>query len=568
MRMSQWLVRPARQGPRQALTTAHRLLTQAGYIRETAPGLFAALPLQRQALDRLAAVLRAEWAPLGAEEWRLPRPQFAADAASPTLLGGRPAFEITDRRGARLTLAGPQDGLVLPLLAREISSYKQLPRRIFQMVEAFQDDYRAGAGLASAREIFVLQAWTFDATEAEMANTLRLLIRLLERVCRRAGLDGRWVDAGRPGAEGPPARRLVTPREGGPEEVLYCAACGYAALSAVAVSRIITHARQEVPQPRQMVHGPGLVQTKPLAEFLNIPHWKTTKLLLFEADDEPVAVMVRGDCDVNEAKVRRRLGCRRLALATPERVRQLTGAEVGYAGPIGLPDEVRLLADEATRERVNFECGANRTDHHYINVNFQRDLPRPEFGDFRQAAAGHLCARCQTGRLAVESVLELGEVVPWGTVLTRLAACNFLDDSGRQQPAWMTALTMDLTALLAAVVERHHDAAGIVWPAGVAPFQVHLVGLNLDDPEVYPAAERLYAQLQDEGLAVLFDDRDARAGDKFRDAELLGMPVLLTLSRRTHQAGQVELRFRHQTDKTLLGLEPALARIRRFLLQG
>ncbi|MBN2431006.1 MAG: hypothetical protein JXQ27_05995 [Acidobacteria bacterium] len=568
MKMSQLLVRPARQGPRQALTAAHRLLIQAGYIRESAPGLFAALPLQIQALDRLTAILRAELTQLGAEEWRLPRLQFAADSASPTWLGERSAFEIMDRRGARLTLAGPQDGLVLHLLAREINSYKQLPRRIFQIVPAYQDDYRSVLGLVSAREISVLHAWALDANEADTANTMRLLTRVLERVCRRAGLDGRWVDAGRPGAEGPPARRLVTPQEDGPEEVLYCAACGYAAMTSVAVSRIITHGREEEPRTCETVHGPGLIQTKPLAEFLNIPHWKTTKMLLFEADGEPVAVMVRGDCDVSEAKVRRRLGCRRLVLAPPERVRQLTGAEVGYAGPIGLPDEVCLLADEATRERVNFECGANRTDHHYINVNFDRDLPQPEFGDFRQATAGHLCARCETGRLAPEPVGVLGEVVPWGTGLPQATGCCFVSDEGRQRPAWLAALTLDFTGLLAAVVEKHHDPAGIVWPVGVAPFQVHLMGLNLDDQDVHRAAEHLYGRLQEEGLVVLFDDRDTRAGDKFRDAELLGMPVLLTLSRRTHQAGQVELRFRHQTEKTLLGLEPALARIRRFLLQG
>jgi len=314
----------------------------------------------------------------------------------------------------------------------------------------------------------------------------------------------------------------------------------------------------------EMVCGPGLIQPAPLAEFLGIPVWLTTKLLLFLADGRPVAVMVRGDCDVSETKVRRRLGGGRLELAPPETVRALTGAEVGYAGPIGLAADVQILADAQTRDRVNFECGANRTDHHLIHVNFDRDLPRPEFGDYAAAAAGHGCPRCDAGRLADGVAAEIARVTGSGAAPADPDGPTCLDQEGRSRSIGWVQLSLDLTALVAAAVEQHHTAAGIVWPRALAPAAVHLVALNLEDVEVAHAAAALYTTLRADGIPVLFDDRDARAGDKFAGADMLGLPVVLTLSRRTHQAGELELQIRGGERETL-PREEALGRLRMHL---
>jgi prolyl-tRNA synthetase len=373
-------------------------------------------------------------------------------------------------------------------------------------------------------------------------------------LCRRAGLGCRLLEAD--AGPGPSRRQaLAVPAPGGDTEAIACEACGYAALRASAESRLEAFPQDPEMRPMQAVHGPGLVGVAPLAQFLGIPVWKTTKTLLFQADRHVVAVMVRGDCDVSDAKVRRRLDCRELTLAAPAVIRELTGAEVGYAGGVGLPASVRVLADDFTRERVNFECGANRTDYHNINVNWGRDLPEPEFGDFKAARPGDRCPRCDDGRLtALPSV-----IVGWlAAENAREGAPTYQDAGGRPRPASPARVTLNLTRLAVLAAEAHHDDAGLHWPADIAPYAVHLIGLNLEDEEVRTQAQAIYARLRAEGVEVLFDDRDARAGEKFSDADLFGIPVRLTVSKRVVKEGKIELRRRGAAAGELVTAEDAL----------
>lgn len=553
MRLSEMLARPAKEMPKGSNLASHRLLIQGGFVRETAPGLFAALPLGRRVLARAEALARTAAAARGLVELDLPA-LYEASVSAPDHGG----FILKDRRGAELRLGGDPAAAMLRLAAREISSYKQLPRRFSQIGIRFRDGHRARSGLFEARESRVFRAWGLALEPDHLRETVMAYRSLAAEVACAAGVDGRWIEDGLGTAVW-----IISLAEG-PEHILSCPACGYAARAETAESRLSHPPQDAAWQPMEMVCGPGLIQPAPLAEFLDIPVWLTTKLLLFVGDGRPVAVMVRGDCDVSEAKVRRRLGVTRLELAPPETVRALTGAEVGYAGPIGLPAEVLLLADAQTRDRVNFECGANRTDHHLIHVNFDRDLPRPEFGDYAAAAAGHGCPRCDAGRLDDGTAAVIARLAGAGAAPADLAGPTCLDQAGQSRSVGWVQLTLDLTALVAAAVEQHHDAAGIVWPLALTPAAVHLVALNLEDAEVARAAEALYTSLGADGIPVLFDDRDARAGDKFAGADLLGLPVVLTLSRRTHQAGELELQF-HGGERETLPREEALARLRTHL---
>lgn len=316
-------------------------------------------------------------------------------------------------------------------------------------------------------------------------------------------------------------------------------------------------------QPMRAIHGPGLIGVGPLAEFLGIPVWKTTKTLLFQADDRVVAVMVRGDCDVNEAKVKHRLRCRELTLAAPQTIRDLTGADVGYAGGVGLPSSVIVLADHFTRDRVNFECGANRTDYHNVNVNWGRDLPMPVFGDFKMTKASDPCPRCEQGSIREARVIELGDVASLGASIAGRSTLTYQGKDGRPQPVLMGSGRLNLSRLVAAVVEHHHDQAGLRWPPRLAPFDIHFIGLNLEDESVRNEAEAIYRRLQKEGFDVLFDDRDARAGEKFSDADLIGIPARLTISKRTFADGRIELRRRGESESSTASIEEALAAIRR-----
>jgi prolyl-tRNA synthetase len=551
MRMSEMLARPAKDAPKGAPLASHRLLAQGGFVRETAPGLYALLPLGRRVLARAEALARAAAGARGFAELALPALQ---DDAAPA---GGPGYALKDRRGAALRLGGDPAAALLRLAAREISSYKQLPLRFCQVGARFRDGGRARWGLFEARESLALQAWAMAVAAEDVAAAVADLRALADDAAQAAGVAGRWVDGG------PAAAAWVAMLDGGPVEILACPACGDAALAETAASRLPEHPQDSELRPMEAVCGPGLVQPAPLAEFLGIPVWKTSKTLLFLADGRPVAVMVRGDGGVSEAKVRRRLGCARLELAPPETVRARTGAEVGYAGPIGLPAEVLVLADAGTRARVNFECGANRTDHHLINVNFSRDLPLPEFGDYLAAEAGHGCSRCPTGRLERGAGVVLAGLTAPAAPPAGAPACACLDRDGRSRPVELAHVELNLTALAAAVAEQRHDAAGIAWPPRLAPAAVHLVALNLEEPEVARAAADLYASLQAEGLAVLFDDRDARAGDKFAAADLLGVPAVLTLSRRSLQAGELELK-RRGGEREALPCDLALARLRQL----
>jgi prolyl-tRNA synthetase len=296
--------------------------------------------------------------------------------------------------------------------------------------------------------------------------------------------------------------------------------------------------------------------------------WKTTKTLLFQADEKVVAVMVRGDCDVNEFKVKDFLKCSDLTLALAEVIKALTGAEVGYAGPIGLPPEVIVLADHYTRDRINFECGANLTDYHYINVNFGRDFPLPNFGDFMQAKQDHLCPRCNQGKLNEARGIKVADIVKWGTQYSEKSNCVYLDRAGKSQPLLMGGYSINISRLAAAVVEQNLDESGIIWPPNIAPFQIHLIGLNLETEEVRLEAENLYKQLLDEEIDVLFDDRDVRAGEKFGDADLFGIPLRLTVSKRTCKEQKLELKFRNKNQSKLLPYGEALKIIKDFCVQS
>jgi prolyl-tRNA synthetase len=274
--------------------------------------------------------------------------------------------------------------------------------------------------------------------------------------------------------------------------------------------------------------------------------------------------MVRGDCDVHELKVANHLNVKQLALCTPEQIEELTGAKVGFAGPLGLPDGVRVIADSYCAGRINFECGANRTGYHSINVNFGCDLEIPAFGDFKVAEVGHTCARCKTGALQSAKGIEVGHIFKLGTKYSEAMGCSYLNSEGESLPVVMGCYGIGISRIAAAVIEQSHDDKGIIWPRNVAPYQVHLVGLNLENDEIRDRCDRLYQKLLGEYFEVLYDDRDLRAGEKFSDADLIGLPVRITLSARSIQGGGVEWKERLKKDGVIVPFELLEERLREY----
>jgi prolyl-tRNA synthetase len=569
MRQSNHIGKTLREDPKEAQTPAHKLMLRAGYIKQIAAGVYAQMPLLLRTLNKISQIIREEMNANGYEALLLP----ALQPKSIWLDSGRwddddetggSIFIIRDRRGSTFCLAPAHEELVTEIMRKEVSSYKHLPKKLFQIQTKFRDEPRPRLGLMRAREYIMKDAFSFDADEASLDSSYQAMHDAYHNICRRIGLEYRCVEAHAGTEVHNRHHEFVAFADIEEDTIVYCDLCEYAANQEVAEARLEVFPQDSEEKTREAICGPGLIGVEPLAEFLNLPVWKTTKTLLFQADEKVVAVMVRGDCDVCEFKVKDFLKCNELTLASPEVIKALTGAEVGYAGPIGLPPEVIVLADHYARDRINFECGANRTDYHYINVNFGRDFPLPNFGDFMQAKQDHLCPRCEQGKLNEECGIKVADILKWGTKYSETSNCAYLNKAGKSQPVYMGGYSINISRLAAAVVEQNHDESGIVWPSNIAPFQIHLIGLNLETEEVRVEAENLYQQLLDEEIDVLFDDRDVRAGEKFGDADLFGIPLRLTVSKRTCKEQKLELKFRNKNQSEFLTYEDALKTIKNF----
>jgi len=565
MRQSRHLGKTLREPPKDAQTAAHALLVRGGYLQQLSAGVYSYLPLLQRTLEKIARIVREEMTAAGAEELLMPALQpkelweetgrWERYSAVDGIL-----FAFKDRRDSLVCLGPTHEEVVTDILRREIQSYKDLPRVVFQIQTKFRDEIRPRFGLMRAREFLMKDAYSFDADEAGLEASYEAMRQAYHRICRRIGYQYRAVEADSGAIGGSGSQEFMVLADTGEDTLLFCDQCDYAANQEQAQSRLAQHPQDPEPLPMEAVRGENLIGTEPLAKFLGIPLWKTTKTLIFDAADSTVAVVVRGDCDVNEVKVRNALGGQPLRLASPEKIHALTGAEVGYAGPIGLPDSVRILADRYVGGRVNFECGANQTHYHNINVNFHRDLPLPEFGDYKLAKAGDGCPHCD-GTLQAARGIEVGHIFKLGTKYSASMDCSYVDAAGQKQTVVMGCYGIGVSRMAAAWIEQNHDAKGILWSPQIAPYLVHLIALNLEDATVKEGAEQLYHQLHSAGIEVLFDDRPLRAGEKFGDADLLGMPVRLTVSKRTLEQGKIEFKLRRETQAELVTPDDALARI-------
>jgi prolyl-tRNA synthetase len=565
MKQSRLIGKTLREVPKDAQTSAHALMLRAGFIQQLSSGVYIYLPLLHRTLSKLSQIVREEMERAESVELLMPalQPRELWEESGRweryTAVDGI-MFAFKDRRGATACLGPTHEEVITDIMRREIKSYKDLPKSAFQIQAKFRDEIRPRFGLMRAREFIMKDAYSFDADEAGLEKSYEAMRQAYHRICQRVGYKYRAVEADSGAIGGSGSQEFMVLADTGEDTILFCDQCDYAANQERATSKLAEFPQDPEQKPMEAVLGEGLIGVDKLAKFLNIPIWKTTKTMIYQADDQVVAVMVRGDCGVNEVKVVNHLGCKVLRLASAEMIKSLTGAELGYAGPIGLPASVRVIADHYVGNRVNFECGANQTNYHNINVNFGRDLPQPELGDFKLAKAGEGCPRCG-GKLKSGRGIEVGHIFKLGTKYSKAMECKYLDTDGKSQLVVMGCYGIGVTRMAAAWIEQNHDDKGIIWSANIAPFDAHLIGLNLEDPEVAVQAEQIYQQLTQAGLEVLFDDRLARAGEKFSDADLIGIPARLTISKRTLEQNRVEFKERTASKADLLSLEEAIQRV-------
>jgi prolyl-tRNA synthetase len=562
MRYSRLFGKTQKEVPKDATIASHKLLLKGGFIHQVAAGIYSYLPLGFYVLWKIDGIIREELARRGVQHMLMPfvtpGKLWEESGRKEKMKDILASFEAA--HGGEYMLAATHEEIATEVARNHIKSYRDLPLIINHNQWKYRDEVRVSGGLLRTREFLMQDAYSFDADTDGQETSFQLMSEAYHAIFERIGLDVTVVTADSGTMGGSASEEFMVMSDVGEDTILSCDQCDYKANMEKATSKFETFDQDKKQKPMEEVEGKGLVGVEPLAKHLGIKVHQTTKTLLFQADDNVVAVMIRGDYDVNETKLKNHLDCDSLALASEEVVKKLTKAKVGYAGPLNLPKEVKVVSDLSCKDRVNFEAGANKTDYHNINVNFDRDFPTPEFVDLRSAKEGDGCAACDKGLLRTLNAIELGHVFKIGTCYADSMKANFVGEDGKSKPLVMASYGIGMTRLIAAAAEIFHDDKGMIWPESIAPFGAHLIPLG-DDEEVIEATEKLYDDLWDMGIETLMDDRDASAGQKLGDADLIGIPHRLVISKKSLEKGGVEWKKRNEKEAQIVDPESIAAEI-------
>ena len=569
MRMSQIFGVTLREAPAEAEITSHQLLLRAGYIRQLAAGIFSVLPLARRALTRIENIMREEMNAIGGQEitmpvvtpgdlWKETKRWYQIDAEM---------ARLKDRNGRDMALAMTHEEVVSDLVRREIHSYRQLPRLIYHIQTKFRDDPRPRAGLIRVREFTMKDSYSLDADWAGLDRQYRAHYQAYFNIFHRCGLPAIAVksDVGMMG--GKLAHEYMYLTSIGEDTLLLCDYCGYRANRQIAVFRKPA-AALEVPLPVEEVATPHTKTIADLADFLNIPKAKTAKAVFMiasipvgeEISEKFVFAVIRGDMEVNETKLANAVKAKEMRPATDEEIYSI-GAVPGYASPLGVHGAL-IVVDNSIVSSPNLVAGANKDGYHLKNVNYSRDFNAEIVTDIAAAQAGDACPNCGESLKTVRGV-EVGNIFQLGTRYSDALDCTFLDQDGQTRSVIMGSYGIGSGRLLACIAEEYNDENGLIWPVTVAPYAVHLVVLpgKGQEQEITTQADGLYEKLQEAGIEVLYDDRAESPGVKFNDADLLGMPIRLTVSQRSLKAGGVEFKRRDLSEKRTIAIDSVLQEV-------
>lgn len=562
MRMSQLFSTTLREVPSEAQSEGFALLLRAGFIRQMAAGIFALLPLGLRSIKKIESILRDEMNAIGGQELSMPvvLPADLWKESGRWFSVGDELARLKDRNQRDLLLAMTHEEAVGDLVRQEIHSYKQLPCLIYHIQTKFRDDPRPRAGLIRVREFSMKDSYSLDSSWEGLDRQYRAHYQAYFNIFRRCGLPAIAVKADTGMMGGLLAHEYMYLNPIGEDTIILCDSCGYTANRQIATFKKTAPASED-PLPLEKVHTPGTKTIEDLAIFLEIPESKTAKAVFMTASfpdgqertESLVMAIVRGDMELNETKLSNLIQAKELRPATEEEI-LASGAVPGYASPYGLKNTL-VVVDDLIPHSPNLVAGANESDYHFKNVNYGRDYTATHLADITAAGEGDLCPNCGTA-LRAERGVEVGNIFKLGTWYSEALGCTYQDENGGNQPVIMGSYGIGLGRLLGCVAEEHHDASGLALPVSVTPYSVHLVLLH-GKQSVLPqeTANRLYAQLQAAGIDVLYDDREESPGVKFNDADLIGVPLRLTVSTRSLEAGGVEMKRRDGPDREVIPLE-------------
>jgi len=571
MRMSKLFSNTLREAPGEAQVASHQLLLRAGFIRQHAAGIFSALPLGHRALTKIEQIVRQEMDAIGGQEIKMPvvNPAEIWQETGRWYTIGAELGRFIDRTERDMVLAMTHEEIVTDLVRQEIHSYRQLPALIYHIQTKWRDDPRPRAGLIRVREFTMKDSYSLDADEAGLDAQYRAHYQAYFNIFRRCGLDPIAVgsDTGMMGGTMAHEFMVLTPI--GEDTLMLCPACGYAANRQVATFRKPA-AKPEAPRPIERVATPGVTTIDDLTVFLGITAAQTAKAVFMMATlaeagaerEQFVFAVVRGDMALNETKLANAVRAKELRPATEAEIRAV-GAEPGYGSPMGVRG-AWVVVDEAVTTSPNLVAGANEAGYHLRNVTYGRDFAADVVCDIAAAQDGDACPTCGTP-LRAERGVEVGNIFKLGTRYSAALGATYVDEAGDPHPVVMGSYGIGIGRALACIAEVHHDEHGLILPVSVAPYPVHLINLGPAGSEAEAAADRLYAELEGAGIDVLYDDRDRSPGIKFNDADLLGMPIRITVARRGLAQGAAELKLRAEDERTLVPLPDVVETVKACL---
>ncbi len=569
MLWTQTLIPTLRKTPDRVEMVGHGLMLRSGIIETVMAGAHTYLPLGLRAMQRLERIARKQVESLAAAEVAmpglLPRSLWERSGRAETL--GDDLLQWTNRK-TRAVLAPSHEEAVAAMAARHIGSYRQLPLRLYQITTKFRNQPRPRHGLLRSCQFRWQDVYSFDVSDEALDHTYEAMYAAYCRVLDHCSVEHIAVEINPSESGGQSAVEFAVPVETGDEEVLYCPDCGYAADQDTAeIGALDTMPRKEQLAELEKVDTPGTTTVEEVANLLGCKPQRILKTLIYLADGKPVAILIRGDRQANLLKIRRALEVETLELADADTIARVTGAPVGFAGPIGMKVQIPIWVDREIRQMVNAVTGANAADAHYTGVNFRRDIQVEHFAELRDATGGDPCPRC-SANLIRQRVIPVARLVKLGTRYSELFAARFDDTSEQQRPIVMGSFHLMLDRLLAAVIETHRDERGILWPMTLAPFEVLLLPLAAGDETIMTIAERLHDELSGEGIDVLVDDRDVSPGVKFNDADLIGIPLRIVIGQRGLQQKQLELKWRSEKEPEMVDLADAERTIAEMIRAG
>ncbi len=558
-----------REVPSDADVVSQQLMLRAGFMRKTANGLYSFLPLGWRSIKKIEAIVREEMDRASAQEIMMPilQPAEIWKESGRWNAYGAEMMRINDRHDNEFCLGPTHEEMITTLVKNEINSYRQLPVNLYQIQSKFRDERRPRYGLMRSREFIMKDAYSFDVDEAGLEESYKSMYDAYTRIFNRCGLTFRPVEADSGAIGGSGTHEFMAIAEAGEADIVYCTKCDYAANIEIGKPGIMKQA-EEALQDLSVVDTPNASSIEAVADMLNLPLHKTIKAVVFSIDGKVVLAIVRGDHEVNEVAVQHAvLGSVEPEMATPEELEKV-GLTAGFISPVGLQqaEEFTIVVDESVIETYNVCGGANKKDAHYVNINPKRDFNVEDIivAPIRLITKDDVCPTCG-GSLEHAKGIEVGQVFKLGTKYSEALQATFLDQNGRPNPMIMGCYGIGVSRTLAAAIEQYHDENGIIWPRSIAPFEAVIVPINAKDEALMSTSETIYSALQEAGVDVLLDDRKDRAGVKFKDADLIGYPLRITVSKNTLENNEVEIQIRKTGEALSCAIDSVATKVTELL---